>query len=149
MQSLLAHYNIRHQLTVTLASCYAATRLIGNEIKPIALELYACYTSERAKRCYEFIILSAIALVWMTAYAAVWAGNRSREQFDKFIVWRDRFVASHMEIEVADAIASKGVAQVAALFAVADAVTVPAPVVAAPVQRQRVKGLRTLQGSIA
>lgn len=140
MQATLSHYNTAAFFRTFTASCYVAGKLVYGEIKPIALELWSLYTSEQAKRIYAFLILSAIALVWMTAFAAVWLGNRSRDQFDQFIGWRDRFIASHLEqpsefltaeelaeegraeLVVSDAIAQQGVSALEQLFDQADAI---------------------------
>jgi hypothetical protein len=157
MQSLIAHYNTAAFLRTFAASCYVAGKLVYGEIKSIALELWTIYTSERAKRLYTFLILSVIALAWMGAFAAVWLGNRSREQFDRFVAWRDRFIASHLEQPseclVGDEIAKAGCAVIAELFAQADAIMahpVYADAPATPIKRRRkVKGFQSAQEVIA
>ncbi len=159
MQALLAHYNVRRSVIVTLASCYVSLKLSHDTAKPYAIKAWQIVTSEEAKRCYAFVILGTIALFWMSAFAAVWLGNRSREQYDRFVIWRDRFVQSHLQSEflvgseiaeegcaemVSDAIAVAGVTHITELFAQADAATV------APTKRRRLaKVSRSLQPATA
>lgn len=141
---LLAHYNVRRQTIVTLASCYVAAKLVYTTVKPYAVKCWQLAASDRAQRCYEFVILSVIAIAWMSAFTAVWLGNRSREQFDRFIDWRDAFIASHLEqpseFLVGDEIAEEGCAVIVELFAQADAIMsshLYADVPATPVKRRR------------
>ncbi|MBW4469241.1 MAG: hypothetical protein KME45_03150 [Stenomitos rutilans HA7619-LM2] len=143
MQATLNHYNVRHQLIVTLASGYVALKLVYASVKPYAVRFWQLVSSEEAQRCYEFLILSVIALAWMSAFAAVWLGNRTREQFDQCIDWRDRFIASHLEhpseFLVGNEIAEEGCALLVELFAQADAIMAKPIYADAPVKRRHRK----------